>query len=167
MLSNQQNKKITLIAAVASNRVIGANNQLIWHLPADLKYFKAMTMHKTIIMGRKTFESIGRPLPNRNNIIITGNSNFKAEGCLIENNLQSALDKASGDEIMIIGGASLYEQAMDVASTLLITEVHHQFEGDTFFPEINKAQWIEVNREDHQQDINNIYDYSLVTYKRK
>jgi dihydrofolate reductase len=158
---------IALVVAVAENRVIGKENKLIWHLPADLKYFKQLTSGHPIIMGRKTYESIGRPLPNRTNIVITRQADFKAEGCLVANSLTDALMLAQqlDENIYVIGGAEIYKQAMFLADTIYLTEVHHSFEGDTFFPEIDTILWEETAREDHQPDEKNAYAYSFVTYK--
>ena len=158
---------ITIIAAVADNNALGKDNQLIWHLPSDLKRFKKVTSHHHVIMGRKTYESLGKPLPNRTNIIISRNTNFKAEGCVVVNSLQAALDAAKEDENpYILGGAEIYQQAILFADKLDITFVHHQFEADAFFPEIPKSVWKETSREDFKADEMNIYDYSFVTYQR-
>jgi len=158
---------IALVVAMAENRVIGKNNQLIWHLPADLKFFKNLTTGHPIIMGRKTYESIGKPLPNRTNIVITRQPDFKAEGCLVAHSLNEALMMAQqlDSEIFVIGGAEIYRQAMFLADTIYLTKVHHQFEGDTFFPEIDSILWKEVSREKHEPDEKNSYPYSFVTYK--
>ena len=158
---------ITLIAAVADNNALGKDNQLIWHLPSDLKRFKKVTSNHHVIMGRKTYESLGKPLPNRTNIIISRNTDFKAEGCVVVNSLQAALEAAKKDENpYILGGAEIYEQAILFADKLDITFVHHQFEADAFFPEISKSLWKETSREDFKADEMNIYDYSFVTYQR-
>lgn len=131
--------KISIIAAIGkTTRAIGKNNQLLWKIPEDLKRFKALTSGHLIIMGRKTFESIGRPLPNRTNIIITRNKNFTATGCLIFNSLETALKKAGeadNQEIFIIGGAEIYKQALPLADKLYLTTVESDVEGDAFFPE--------------------------------
>ena len=127
---------ISLIVAHDKNHVIGYENKMPWHLPGDLQYFKEMTMGKPIIMGRKTFESIGRPLPGRRNIVITRNKNYSAEGIEIVGSLDEALELA-GDvpEIMIIGGAQIFEQALEIADKLYVTLIHHEFKGDTYFPQ--------------------------------
>lgn len=158
---------ITIIAAIAENNALGKDNQLIWHLPADLKRFKKVTSNHHIIMGRKTFESLGKPLPNRTTIIITRNPNYTAEGCVIVNSLQEAIDAATEDENpFILGGAEIYTLAIEIADKLDLTFVHHQFEADVFFPKIDKTVWKETSREDFKADEKNIYDYSFVTYIR-
>lgn len=158
---------IALVVAMAENRVIGKDNKLIWHLPADLKYFKQLTSGHPIIMGRKTFESIGKPLPNRTNIIVTRQTEFEADGCMVANSLPEALMLAQqlDSEIFVIGGAEIYQQALFLADTIYVTEVHHIFEGDTFFPEIDSVLWQEVSREKHEPDEKNAYPYSFVIYK--
>ncbi|MEG0472166.1 MAG: dihydrofolate reductase [Solibacillus sp.] len=131
---------ISLIVVHDKNYVIGYENEMPWHLPGDLQYFKAMTMGKPIIMGRKTFESIGRPLPGRRNIVITRNAEYHAEGIEVVGSLDAALALVKDvEEIMIIGGAQIFEQAMAIADKLYITEIHHDFNGDTFFPKYE--QW--------------------------
>ena len=164
------NKKqiVTIIAAIANNNALGKNNDLIWHLPADLKRFKKTTTGHHIIMGRNTFESIGKPLPNRTTVIITRNKNYKADGCIIVNSLSKALKIAKDDKSpFIIGGAQIYEQAIHLADKLDITEVHHSFEADVFFPEIDKNIWKETSRELFKADEKNKFDYSFVSYIKK
>jgi len=170
--------KCALIVAMASNQTIGINNTLPWHLPHDLKYFKNVTMAKPIIMGRKTYESIGRPLPGRTNIVITRQSDYQAEDIVVVNSLQQALDKAedisfvSGhEEVMVIGGAEIYQQALQQADRLYITHVHAEIEGDAFFPTIEWNDWQEFKREEHAADSvgdeqKNPHDYSFVVYDR-
>lgn len=159
---------LTIIAAVAKNNALGKNNQLIWHLPADLKRFKKITSGHHVIMGRKTFESLGKPLPNRTTIIITRNTNFKAAGCIIVNSLTEAVKIAAIDENpFILGGAEIYKQAMDVADILDLTIVHKEFDADVFFPEIDPTIWKETSREDLKADDKNKYDYSFVTFKKR
>lgn len=158
---------ITIIAAVAKSNALGKNNQLIWHLPADLKRFKQVTLGHHVIMGRKTYESLGKPLPNRTNIIITRNKDYQAEGCIVTHSLTEALAAAKEDpNPFILGGAEIYNQAMKIADKLDLTFVHHTFEADAFFPEINTDEWIETSRSDYKADDKNKYDYSFVTYKR-
>ena len=160
---------ITVIAAIASNNALGKDNDLIWHLPADLKRFKKVTTGHYILMGRNTFESIGRPLPNRTTIIITRNKNYFKEGCLIANSLEQAIEMAKpAAQIFIIGGAQIYKEAIakEVAVQLDITLVHHSFEADVFFPEIDLKIWKEVAREDYKADEKNDYDYSFVSYQK-
>ena len=160
---------ITIIAAIAKNNALGKNNDLIWHLPADLKRFKKVTTGHHILMGRNTFESIGRPLPNRTTIIITKNEEYVQEGCLIANSVEQALEMAhDDDQIFIIGGAQVYEYAMkqDFADALDITLVHHEFEADVYFPEIDPKVWRRVEREDFIADEKNKFDYSFIRYKK-
>ncbi|MDC9724180.1 MAG: dihydrofolate reductase [Urechidicola sp.] len=158
----------TIIAAIANNNALGKNNDLIWHLPADLKRFKTTTTGHHIIMGRNTFESIGKPLPNRTTVIISRNADYIAEGCIIVDSLEKALEVAKNDETpFIIGGAQIYEQAISIADKLDITEVHHTFDADVFFPEIDKNIWKESNRELFKADEKNKFDYSFVSYTKK
>ncbi len=159
---------INIVVAKASNNVIGAKNDLIWHLPNDLKHFKSLTSGHPIVMGRKTFESLGRPLPNRTNIVVTRDQNWNAEGIEIASSLPKAIEAAKkiDDDIYIIGGGNIYKQAMEFTDVLYITEVHHEFDGDTYFPEIDSDEWEEVEREDFKKDEKHPYSYSFVTYKR-
>ncbi|WP_372766937.1 dihydrofolate reductase [Lutibacter sp.] len=159
---------ITIMAAIADNNALGKDNQLIWYLPGDLKRFKRMTLNHAVIMGRKTFESLGKPLPNRINIIITRDKNYKAEGCVIVNSLKEALKAAKEEDEnpFILGGAEIYKQAMPFADKLDLTFVHHKFDADVFFPEIDKTIWKERSREDFKADEKNKYDYSFVTFQR-
>ena len=166
--------RIVLIAAFAQNRVVGINNMLPWHLPEDLKYFRRTTTGKAIIMGRKTYESIGRPLPNRTNIVISRNPDFRAEGVRVVASLAAAISLAEDvntindvQEVMIIGGASIYEAALPMAERLYITHVHAEVEGDAYFPAVNFKLWSEVTREDHEASDNNPYGYSFVVYDKK
>jgi dihydrofolate reductase len=159
--------RISLIVAMAENRVIGRDNQLPWRIPADLKHFKALTMGKPIIMGRKTYESIGRPLPGRDNIVITGDTSYRAEGCQVVHTLEEALRSAGGaEEAMIIGGATLYRQTLKDADRLYLTLVKAQPEGDTWFPKIKPQEWREIRREVHRADESNEYDYDFVVLDR-
>ena len=164
---------ISLIVAMAQNRVIGRNNQLPWYLPEDLKYFKRITMGKPVVMGRKTFESIGKPLPGRTNIIVTRNPDYRAEGIRIVNTLNEAkalcesIDVVDGtEETMIIGGAEIFAQAMTQADRLYLTQVHADVEGDAHFPEINEGDWEELGREDFSASDSNPYDYSFLVLQR-
>lgn len=160
--------KISLIVAMASNRVIGLNNQMPWHLSADLKKFKSITMGKPIVMGRKTFESIGRPLPGRTNIIISRNPDYRQAGCIVVNDLDSALASAGqqADEIFVIGGSALYDALLPRANRLYLTQINAAFEGDTFFPEINWDEWQELNREDIANDPQVTFSYSFLQLER-
>ncbi|MCO7183863.1 dihydrofolate reductase [Tenacibaculum sp. XPcli2-G] len=160
---------ITLIAAIAKNNALGKDNDLIWHLPADLKRFKKVTTGHPILMGRNTFESIGKPLPNRTSIIITRNNNYFVDGCLIANSIEQAIELAEGKDAFIIGGAQIYKDALEqnLVDRLDITVLHHEFEADAFFPEINMEIWKEVAREDFKADEKNKYDYSFVSYEKR
>jgi dihydrofolate reductase len=159
---------ITIIAAIANKNALGKDNDLIWNLPADLKRFKKTTSGHHIIMGRNTFESIGKPLPNRTTVIITRNKYYKAQGCIVVHSLEEALKIAITDNNpFIIGGAQIYEQALSIADRLDITEVHHSFEADAFFPNIDLTNWKEDNRINFEADKKNKYNYSFVSYSRK
>ncbi|HHJ18122.1 MAG TPA: type 3 dihydrofolate reductase [Gammaproteobacteria bacterium] len=159
--------RVALIAALAENRVIGRDNQLPWRVPADLKHFKALTMGKPIIMGRKTWESIGRPLPGRDNIVVTRDAGYRAEGCKVVHSVAEAL-QAAGDagEAMIIGGANLYEQTLDVADRLYLTQIRAEVEGDARFPVIDMQAWREIERESHPADERNEFAYDFVVLER-
>jgi dihydrofolate reductase len=159
-----------IMAAKALNNVIGKDNDLIWHLPADLKYFKKTTLGHTLIMGRKTFESLGNPLPHRESWIITRQKDYFAEGVTTFHSLDSAIQNAEKnhlDTVFILGGGEIYSQSMDVADKLIITEVHENFDGDTWFPEIDPDIWIETSREEHSADEKNKYNFAFVHYERK
>ncbi|MHC9089464.1 dihydrofolate reductase [Tenacibaculum sp. IMCC1] len=160
---------ITLIAAIAKNNALGKDNDLIWHLPADLKRFKKVTTGHPILMGRNTFESIGKPLPNRTSIIITRNNNYFVDGCLMANSIEQAIELTEGKDVFIIGGAQIYKDALEqnLVDRLDITLIHHEFEADAFFPEINMEIWKEVAREDFKADEKNKYDYSFVSYEKR
>ena len=149
------------------NRLIGKDNGLPWKIPADLQFFKKVTMSKPILMGRKTFESIGRPLPGRQNIIITRDTSYKADGCDVAYSLNQAIELVSDvEEIMVIGGANIYQQFLDKADRLYMTKVKSKFDGDAWFPEIDFSQWKLTIEEDHQADEKNECDYSFLTYNR-
>lgn len=161
--------KISLIVAVAENGVIGHNNQLIWHLPNDLKQFKRLTTGHCIIMGRKTFDSIGKPLPNRTSLIISRNTDFQIEGCITVSSLENAIleaKKIENEEAFIIGGAEIYRLALPIIDKIYLTEVHHEYEGDTFFPEIDKTIWKEIHREDFETDEKHLVNYSFVELQK-
>jgi dihydrofolate reductase len=159
--------RISLIVALAENHVIGANNRLLWRLPAELQYFKKTTMGKPIIMGRKTHESIGRALPGRRNIVISRQVDFQAEGCDVVDSLDAALALVKDcEEVMIIGGAQIYQQALPLADRLYLTWVHHAFEGDTFFPAWSSEQWHEISREQRAADEQNPYDLTFNILER-
>jgi dihydrofolate reductase len=161
-------KKISLIVAMDKNNLIGSNNGLPWHLPADLAFFKRTTMGKPIVMGRKTFESIGKPLPGRRNIVVTRDPDFSAAGCDVVNSIDAAIALCRDDEeIMLIGGASLYQQSLELATNMYITRIDHEFEGDTWFPEYQKSEWKVENRENFEADHSNPHAYSLTKFVRE
>ncbi len=165
---NKKKQIVTVIAAIAKNNALGKDNELIWYLPADLKRFKKTTTGHHIIMGRNTYESIGKPLPNRTTVIITKNTNYKVDGCIIVHSLDEALEISKQDETpFIIGGAQIYKQAISIVDKLDITEVHHSFDADVFFPKIDLTIWKEKNRTLFKADEKNKYDYSFVSYIRK
>ena len=161
---------ISIIVAVSENGVIGKDNQLIWRLPNDLKRFKALTLGHPMIMGRKTFESIGKPLPGRTSIVITRNQDFKADGILVVHSLDEALTEArkiEQQEVFIIGGGELYKQALPIADKLYITKVETVTDGDTFFEISNPEQWEEIARTIHQADDRHIFSFNFVNYSKK
>ena len=160
--------KLSIIAAMDKNRVIGKDGNLPWHISSDLKNFKKITMGKPILMGRKTHESIGRVLPGRENIILTKKRNYSAEGCIVKNSLDEVLSNCKKvSELIVMGGATLYEQTLDKAEKLYITEVRACIEGDIFFPEYDPDQWLEISRNSFKADENNEYDYSFTVLERK
>lgn len=161
---------ITLIAAIAQNNALGKNNDLIWHLPADLKHFRQLTTGHHIIMGRKTYESIGKPLPNRTTIIVTRNKEYFQEGCLTASSLEEAIKICKNEKtVCIVGGEQIYRQALEnnLVDSLEITLVHHEFDADAFFPKIDITIWEEISREDFKADEKNKYDYSFLKYQKK
>lgn len=158
---------VSIIVAMGENRVIGIKNQLPWQLPADMKWFREQTMGKPIIMGRKTYDSIGRPLPKRRNIVISRDTSLLIDGCEVVHSSKAALALCQNEEeVMIIGGASFYEQMLGHADRLYLTQVHTCPDGDAYFPEINKQQWHEKKRIDHQKDEANAFDYSFIILDR-
>lgn len=165
--------RIALVVAVAQNGVIGNEGKLPWRLSSDLKYFRKLTMDKPLVMGRKTFQSIGQPLDGRDNIVISRDSSLKAPGILVAANLGEALElarekarKRGADEIPIIGGAQIYELALPQADRIYLTRVHVSPDGDTWFPEIDKTQWRETSRERHSAGHGDSADYSFVVLER-
>jgi dihydrofolate reductase len=159
---------LSIIVAASENNVIGKDNKLLWHLPDDLRHFKRTTKGHHVITGRKTFESQGRPLPGRINIIVTRNKKYKAEGCTIVHSLDEALNSVQGDEEpFIIGGEQIYRMALPKVDKIYLTRVHARFEGDTFFPELDESQWQEISREYHEQDARNSHPFSIIILKRK
>ncbi|MBQ5947743.1 dihydrofolate reductase [Massilia sp. ST3] len=158
--------RLTLVVAVDARNGIGIDNQLPWHLPEDLAHFKRVTLGKPVLMGRKTFDSIGRPLPKRRNIVITRNADWRHEGVDSAGSLEAALALLAGEPASIIGGAQIFREAMDIADAMIVTHIAHTFPCDTFFPPIDPAVWQETERENHHSDANG-YDYAFVTYIRK
>jgi dihydrofolate reductase len=163
---------ISLIVAVGDNNVIGKDNKLIWHLPADMKFFKEKTTGHCVITGRKNYESIPekfRPLPNRTNIVITRQKDYKAPGTIIVNSVEDAINEAkkTGDqEIFIIGGAEIFRQSLHYADRIYLTVIHHPFEGDVFFPEINRNEWKETQRIRGPLDEKNIYSHDYIILEK-
>jgi dihydrofolate reductase len=161
---------IKILVAFDENRVIGKNNTLIWHLPADLQRFKALTTGHVIIMGRKTYESIGKPLPNRTTIVITRQAEFNSEGIITVHSLGEAILKAksiSREDIYIVGGAEIYQLSLAHADQILVTQLHDIFDGDAYFPEIPLDAWEIVEREKGVTDEKNKFQYSFLTYHKK
>lgn len=167
--NEEASMKLALIAAVAQNNAIGINNEMPWHLPGDLRHFKAVTMGKSVIMGRKTFDSIGKPLPGRTNIVITRDERWESEDVKVTHSLSEAIALAKAialvngnDEIMVIGGEQIYRQAIKQADRLYLTRVHQSFTGDAFFPEISRQQWQEVSRKDSPPDEPLAHSYQVL-----
>jgi dihydrofolate reductase len=148
-------------------QAIGLGNNLPWRLPADLAYFKKTTLNHTVLMGRKTFESIGKPLPNRTNVILTQNKDYQAEGCLTVNSVEEAVEQFKNEEIFVIGGAEVFHLFMPAVDRLYITLIEHEFEADTYFPEFDIDDWVLVSSEDGIKDVKNPYDYSFLVYTKK
>jgi len=160
---------ISIIAAIGNNNELGKKNALLWDMPADMKHFRETTKGHTVIMGQKTFESIGRPLPNRKNIVLTRDSSFKAEGVEISKSLEETLDsfKNSYEEVFVIGGAQIYKQSLEQADRLYITHVNMtDKDADAFFPEIIPIVWNETKHEEHKKDIENPFDYTFSIYEK-
>lgn len=159
---------ITLIAAIGENNELGKDNQLVWHLPDDFKRFKTITSGHYIVMGRKTFESFPKPLPNRTHIIITRQKNYCSENCIVVNSIKDAIAACPKNEaIFIIGGGEIYKQSIAIADKLDLTKVHHSFEADTFFPEIDIENWELIFEEFHSKDEKHNFDFTFLTYIRK
>jgi dihydrofolate reductase len=159
---------ITLIAAVAENNALGKDNLLIWHLPDDFKRFKQITSGHYIIMGRKTFESFPKPLPNRTHVIITRQKDYAYEGCIVVNSIEEALAVCPKNETtFIIGGAEIYNQSIDFADAIELTRVHASFDADAYFPEINPNQWNLIFEEKHFKDEKHNFDFTFQTFVKK
>jgi len=159
---------ISLVAAASDNNIIGKNGTLPWRMPADMKFFKSLTMGHTVIMGRKTYESMGKPLAGRKNIVVSRNSNFKAEGCVVVNSVKEAFDQSAAEkEVFVIGGAHIYKEVLASADKIYLTRIHGIFEGDASFPELPEREWVQVKHEMHQQDDKNPYSYTFEELTRK
>ncbi len=158
--------KLSLIVAMADNRAIGLGNKMPWHLPADFAWFKQQTLGHPVIMGRKTFESIGRPLPGRRNIVVSRNANFHADGVEVAHSLDAALQMTAHTDRFVIGGATLYTEALPLATHLIVTEVHAKPEADTFFPEWDAGEWRQVSRLRREPDEKNAYAMDFVVRER-
>lgn len=164
----------SIIVAASTNNVIGKDNDLIWHLPVDMNFFKTKTAGHHVIMGRKNFESIPhkfRPLPNRTNIIVTRNKNYSADNCLVTNSLREAINiakKNNEEEAFVIGGGEIYKLALeeDLVDRIYLTRIHHEFDGDTFFPYIDE-KWIETHRSEYKKDEKHKYDFTFLTYEKE
>ena len=159
--------RISLIVAMAKNRVIGNNNQMPWHLPADFAYFKKVTLGHPVIMGRKTFESIGRPLPGRRNIVVSRNPAFRAEGIEVVPSLDAAISACQSADVFVIGGATLYAEALPFVDRIFLTEVDAMPEGETLFPLLEKNQWREVARERRDADEKNVFAMAFVVLEKR
>lgn len=160
---------ISLVVAASTNNVIGDKGKLLWHLPADLKFFKNITWAMPVIMGRKTFESLGKPLPGRINIVITNQVNWKVDNIVAANSLYDAIDKAStfaAKEAFIIGGGQIYQQSLDIADNIYMTRVHTTINGDTFFPPIDLEKWNRTFQKNHSKDDKHFYDFSFEIWQR-
>lgn len=160
---------ISFLFAMDKNRLIGKENKLPWHLPNDLKYFKEMTMQKKIAMGRKTFESIGRPLPGRKTIVLTRDEHFSCEGCLVFHSIEEFVRFAENEheEIFVIGGAEIFNKMLPYADRLYITEIEAEFSGDVFFPEIDYSEWELISEKEGTLDAKNVYPHRFLIYERK
>ena len=159
---------VSMVVAIAENNAIGKNNQLLWHLPKDLKHFKTITSGHTVIMGRKTFDSVGKPLPNRRNIVITRNKDLSIQGAEVVNDLATALSLCTIEqEVFIVGGAEIYKQAMADTDRIYLTVVHGSFEADTFFPEIDKDIWEVTASESHEADEKHTFGFTFSTLERR
>ncbi|OGS98252.1 MAG: diacylglycerol kinase [Gallionellales bacterium RIFCSPLOWO2_12_FULL_59_22] len=158
---------ISIIVAMAQNRTIGIDNTLPWRIPEDLKHFKTLTMGHHMIMGHKTFESIGRPLPGRTTVVVSRDRNLKIDGCIVAHSLAEALAACASDpEVFVVGGADIYAQSLGLADALYITEIRQDVAGDAWFPEFDRAEWQETSREKHSQETPQPLEYHFVTYRR-
>jgi dihydrofolate reductase len=158
---------ISIIVATDKNGAIGKDNALLWHLPNDLKRFKVITSGHPVIMGRRTYESIGKPLPNRRNVIISNNKNYKADGCEVVHSLKEAIELCKGSDIYIIGGGTIYKEAMYIADKLYLTLVDVELEADTYLENFHLDQWIVEHSEEHLADEKHQYNYQFIDYLRR
>lgn len=158
---------INIIAAMSKNRVIGKNGEIPWHIPEDFHHFREVTINHPVVMGRKTFESIGKPLANRTNIILTRNKNFQSDGCLVYSSIDEIINNYKDEKVMIIGGQEIYNQFMPYADVIYLTYVDQYFEGDAYFPEFEGENWLKVSEQKGIKNENNPYDYYFQIYKRK
>jgi dihydrofolate reductase len=163
----QHGKKITIVAAMARNLAIGRNGDMPWHLPGELKHFKQTTMGKPIVMGRKTWDSIGRCLPGRQNIVVTGNRSFQAPGCDVAGSLDQAIRVARGEQVMLIGGGQMYQQALPFTDRMILTLVDCNPQADTWFPEWQSSEWRQVSLRSESADGRNPYAYQVIEWVRK
>lgn len=162
--------RVSLLLAASENNVIGKDNKLPWHLPDDLKYFKNLTWGLPILMGRKTFDSIGKPLPGRKSIVITRNGSWQHEGVDVVHSIEDAIQKAEGygaREIFVIGGAEIFETALPTSDRIYLTRIHHPFDGDVFFPELNEAEWNLASSRFCEKDEKNAFDHTYQVWERK
>ena len=159
---------VSAIVAAAENNTIGKDNQLLWHLPNDLRFFKRTTTGHTVIMGRKTYESVGKPLPNRRNVIITRQVGYTVEGAEVVHSVAAALESCAGEnEVFIVGGAEIYQQALAVVNRIYLTRVHVVLPGDSFFPELEEHRWQLVSADHHPADDRHAYGYTFEIYERQ
>lgn len=159
-------RDISIIVAVDKNNAIGRGNNLLWHISEDLQHFKKITMGHPVIMGRKTYESIGRPLPGRENIIVTRNMSFFAQGCIVVHSLQEAINIYPQDDVFIIGGGEIYNEAIAISNKMYITFVDHCYDADTFFPKIDPNLWYEASRVNYERGREFEYSFSFVKYSK-
>lgn len=157
---------ISMIWAMGRNNALGCKNRMPWYIPADFAYFKKVTMGKPVIMGRKTFESIGKPLPGRKNIVITRDTGYNPQGCIVVNSIEKAMEYTEEKEVFIIGGAEIYKEFLPIADRLYITLIEKEFEADAFFPEIDYSQWKQISCETGIKDEKNPYEYKWLVYER-
>ncbi|QEM09443.1 dihydrofolate reductase [Mucilaginibacter rubeus] len=158
---------LSIIVAIAKNHAIGKDNKLLWYLPNDLKHFKDVTSGHTVIMGRKTFDSVGKPLPKRRNIVVTRQA-ISIEGCEVVPSIEAAIELCkTEEEVFVVGGAEIYRQSIPLTNRIYLTIIDQDFEGDTFFPELNPDEWQEKDREDFEPDEKNKYKYSFITLERR